>query len=247
MKTKITIRRWGSWNTIFSYTCENNTIRKTVEEAIKQHVNLSYANLQYANLSCLNLSNVNLSYADLSYANLAFTNLSNSNLSNTNLQNASLIYSDLSNALLLKSDLTNSRLYDASKDSIINLTNAYLIGVKGLNDQCPKTGSFIGWKKCINKNNNTFCIVKLEIPSDAKRFSGTDIKCRCNKAKVLEIQNLDGSIIDIKEVFSFFNEFFIYKINEYVYPDYFDDIFFKECSHGIHFFMNREDAVNYMF
>ena len=49
------------------------------------------------------------------------------------------------------------------------------------------------------------------LKSDAKRFSGTDIKCRCNKAKVLEIQNLDGSIIDIKEVFSFLMNFLYIK------------------------------------
>ena len=60
---------------------------------------------------------------------------------------------------------------------------------------CPDTGSFVGWKKAGGK------IIKLEIPADAKRCSAISKKCRCDKAKVLEIQNLDGSISDITELF----------------------------------------------
>ena len=56
---------------------------------------------------------------------------------------------------------------------------------------CPDTGSFIGWKKASGY------IVKLLIPEDAKRLSATGRKRRCNKAKVLEIQVLDGRQADI--------------------------------------------------
>ena len=117
--------------------------------------------------------------------------------------------------------------------------------VKGLNDQCPKEGSFIGWKKCYNVNNKNPYIVKLEIPADAKRSSATTEKCRCSKAKVLEIQNLDGTIANVDEVSSLLFNNFYYKVGEMVYPDSFDDRFWLECSHGIHFFMKRQDAVDY--
>ena len=46
---------------LFSYESENNTIKKTVEEAIKQRANLSEADLSRANLSEANLSEANLS------------------------------------------------------------------------------------------------------------------------------------------------------------------------------------------
>lgn len=34
----------------------------------------------------------------------------------------------------------------------------------------------------------------------------------------------------------------IYKVGEMVYPDSFDDNRFNECSHGIHFFIDRGEA-----
>lgn len=53
---------------------------------------------------------------------------------------------------------------------------------------CPEKGSFIGYKKCRDD-----LIVELEIPEDALRSSATTRKCRCSKANMLSITNLDGS------------------------------------------------------
>ena len=36
-----------------------------------------------------------------------------------------------------------------------------------------------------------------------------------------------------------------YKVGEIVYPDSFDEDRWNECSHGIHFFVNKQDAINY--
>ena len=85
----------------------------------------------------------------------------------------------------------------------------------------------------------------LEIPEDAKRLSATGRKCRCNKAKVLEIQNLDGTKADINEVRSDYTAAFIYRVGETVSVDDFCEDRWDECSAGIHFFINRQEAVNY--
>ena len=234
MKNTIEIKSWFNSSILFSYTCEDNTIGKTLKEAIKQGVSLAYANLSYSNLHGADLSDANLSFADLSFADL-----SDANLSNTKLIGASLIKTNLYNAILFNTNLEGSNLYTA------NLLKANVINTKGLNDQCPKEGSFIGWKKCINKTRDESYIVKLEIPADAKRSSATTNKCRCDKAKTLEIQNLNGSIADIKQVYSASYPHFKYEVGEIVKSDSFDDRYWVECSHGIHFFMNRDDAVNY--
>lgn len=104
---------------------------------------------------------------------------------------------------------------------------------------CPDTGSFIGYKKA-NK-----MIVELEILSDAKRCSATGRKCRCDKAKVLSIQNIDGTISDIKSISSDYDEAFIYTVGEVVEEPNFCENRWNECSPGIHFFINRQEAVNY--
>ena len=37
----------------------------------------------------------------------------------------------------------------------------------------------------------------------------------------------------------------VYKVGEIVKPDSFDEDRWNECSHGIHFFINKQDALNY--
>ncbi|MBR2333998.1 MAG: hypothetical protein IKA59_01500 [Clostridia bacterium] len=104
---------------------------------------------------------------------------------------------------------------------------------------CPDFGSFIGYKKA-----NGY-IVELEILADARRCSATSRKCRCDKAKVLSIQNIDGTIAGIKQVPSDYNKDFIYTVGEIVEEPNFDEDRWNECSKGIHFFINRQEAVDY--
>ena len=102
---------------------------------------------------------------------------------------------------------------------------------------CPSDGSFTAWKKCQGS-----IIVKLLIPEDAKRSSATTRKCRASKAVVLEIQDVEGNKID---AVAYGKDGFEYKVGETVYPDSFDEDRWNECSHGIHFFINRQEAVDY--
>ena len=117
---------------------------------------------------------------------------------------------------------------------------------------CPETGKFEAWKKVtavvdddmINPLH-TF-LVKLEIPEDAKRLSSYSNKCRCDKAMVLEIIDLTTN----KQVSQVLNCAYrlsqtLYKVGEMVLPDSFDEDRWNECSHGIHFFKDKESAMYY--
>lgn len=109
---------------------------------------------------------------------------------------------------------------------------------------CPDTGSFIGWKKA-TCNGMDDVIVKLEILEDAKRSSATSRKCRCNKAKVLAIETIEGESLDHLNARSIYYPTFIYKVGETVSVDNFDEDRWNECAPGIHFFINRQEAVEY--
>ena len=85
----------------------------------------------------------------------------------------------------------------------------------------------------------------LEICADAKRSSATSRKCRCSKAKVLAITNLDGSESGLSEIESDYDEDFIYCVGETVEVPDFDENRWNECTAGIHFFITREEAVKY--
>ena len=155
-------------------------------------------------------------------------NLHGANLRYAYLQGADLQVANLSGADLHGANLRGAYLHRAD----FNTSTAFLL------PQCPSEGSFIAWKKASGK------IVKLQVCEDAKRSSATTLKCRCSKAKVLEIQETDGSRSDITQVQSD-NGSFIYKVGEIVEVSDFDENRFNECSSGIHFFIAREMAVKY--
>ena len=213
------IRNWRTGEVI--YQAKVNTLKELVEKAVKEGVSLKCAylkntDLRKADLSCADLCGANLEGAELRFADLGDAFLSGADLRGAN----------LSGAYLYGADLTYADLRDA-KNVPDNIPMV-----------CPKEGSFVGWKKVKNK------LVKLEIPEDAKRSSATTNKCRCSKAKVLEITNLDGSN-PIDEVTNFNYSTTTYRVGEMVYPDSFDDDRWNECSNGIHFFMDKQDAIYY--
>lgn len=128
-----------------------------------------------------------------------------------------------------RADLSNADLSNAENVSIpIN---------------CPEKGAFIGFKKALSDENEEV-IVELLITEDAKRSSATSRKCRCSKAKVLSITSLDGTE-QYNEAYSTYDDDFIYEVGKTVEPDSFDEDRFDECSNGIHFFITRQEAVDY--
>ena len=200
MKTKIEIKSvFGI--VLFEFEKEENTIKDTLVEAIKNGANLRDANLYNANLYDANLSN----------ANLRSANLSGANLSGANLYNA---------------DLRNANLSDAKNTPFIPTL-------------IPE-GEFIAWKRLPNG-----LIAKLKILEDSKRSRATGKKCRCDKALVLEFQYEDRHKADVQTYTSTAYENCTYTVGEVVYADSWDENRWNECSHGIHFFINRQDAVDY--
>ena len=83
------------------------------------------------------------------------------------------------------------------------------------------------------------------ITENAKRSSATTRKCRCSEAIVLSITNLDGTKFNGNKVSSDRDENFIYEIGKTVSVNDFDDDRWNGCSTGIHFFITRDEDVNY--
>ena len=82
------------------------------------------------------------------------------------------------------------------------------------------------------------------IPEDAKRSSATTIKCRCDKAEVLAIVDINTG--EPKQIAcSNYDSSFIYKVGETVSVDDFEEDRWYECASGIHFFINKYHAINY--
>ena len=191
--------------------------------------------LRRADLYGTDLRRADLRWADLRWANLHWANLSGAdlrwaNLSGADLRWANLYKADLRGAVLSGADLSRADLYLAD-----------LHGAKNLNFPiaCPEKGMFTAFKKARGY------IIELEIPDDALRSSSTTRKCRCSKAKVVSITNLDGTPSDIKSVASCHDSKFIYNLGETVEVPNFDTNRWNECAPGIHFYITRQEAVEY--
>ena len=157
-------------------------------------------------------------------ANLRSADLSGANLRSANLRSADLRSADLRSADLSGADLLNVR-YD-------ECTGFFAL-------VCPEEGSFIGYKKA---NGH---IVKLRITEDALRSSATSRKCRCSKAEVLSITTLDGEDDGLTSIPSNYDSDFIYRVGTTVEVEDFETDRWDECAAGIHFFITRQEAVQY--
>ena len=191
----------------------------------------SSCDLRGANLRDANLRGAYLLYANLRNADLCGANLSDAYLRGANLRDATLSYANLRDADLRNADLRGATLSDANLSGAKEVPYIPMV--------CPEEGDFIGWKRASDK------IVKLHIPQDALRSSATTRKCRCNKAEVIEIYNTDGTIADERIVSSNYNSSFTYEVGKTVEVQYFDTNRWNECTRGIHFFINRQEAINY--
>ena len=220
-----------------------------------RNANLLNADLRGADFHGANLHNANLSGACLLNADLRGADLSSANLSGACLLNADLHNADLSSANLLNADLRVADLHDANLRGacLLNanlrgadLHNADLRGAENvpyIPMVCPEEGDFIGWKKA--EGNKDKVIVKLRIPSDAKRSSATTRKCRCSKAEVIAIYNLDGTEEGETTCHSGYDNSFIYEVGKTVEVTNFSEDRWSECAKGIHFFINRQEAIDY--
>ena len=181
------------------------------------------------------LRNADLRGADLSGANLHKADLRNADLLGADLSGANLHKAYLSGACLLNADLSDANLHNADLRSAENVPYIPMV--------CPEEGDFIGWKKA--EGNKDKVIVKLRIPSDAKRSSATTRKCRCSKAEVIAIYNLDGTEEGETTCHSDYDNSFIYEVGKTVEVTNFSEDRWSECAKGIHFFINRQEAIDY--
>lgn len=114
-----------------------------------------------------------------------------------------------------------------------HLSGANLSGARAVHYQIPQEGELIVWKKLRGG------ICKLRIPPDAKR-TGSIVgrKCRCEFAVVLELPK--GT-----EIGHGTHDGTLYRKLQIVRADAYDPDPRVECSHGVHFFLSKEEAEDY--
>lgn len=193
--------------------------------------NLASARLVRANLTDANLKGANLAAACLNGANARRAFFSGADLTNASLRRGTFIGSDFTDADLTNADLANAGIEYAT---LVRTTLPPLVV------QLPD-GDFTAWKKVDGE-----VILELVIPADARRTASlVGRKCRADSARVVSAVSLKGLRPNTIMFFSIYKRSFVYTVGEVVTEPLYDDDIRTDCSHGIHFFATREEAVAY--
>ena len=172
-----------------------------------------------------------LAYHDLSGAYLSGAYLYGADLRGADLRGADLSGAYLYGAYLYGAYLRGADLHGAYLSS---LTMAQLMAI-------PEEGSFTAWKKLRGKH-----IAKLLVPEHAKRSSATGRKSRVSEAIVLAIFTHNGEQVD-GPIASMYDPSFTYTVGQTVVPTQpFDMDRWNECASGIHIFITKQEAIEYV-
>jgi len=244
--------------TILTYDDETEDLKVVIREAISRGVDFSYVDFYKQDVSGVDFHGANLFSANFREAtamtcNFRETTLNNSNFDNadasesdfygasmrmasfyrTKLWKTNFAYADFGHADLLEADLYKSTLCGAAFGDTRNMPYV---------PTWLPVESFIGWVKVIGEDENY--IVKIKILNDSQRTRGVGDICRCDKALVLEIQDLEGTKLDIEEI-EYHDRwgtlvFRVWEVTECEdwYPGRWND-----CKAGITFFIDRQSAV----
>jgi len=197
---------------------------------------------------------IDVSSRDLRYAQFIDCSFINCRFLGCHFTKAVFIGCSLSNHVVFRFcdlqevNLCNANLYTCAFSDCLGLETA-IIDDKTLyyRPQCPMNGSFIGYKGAWCYDTELHIrpvLVTLEIPADAYRSSATTQKCRCDKAMVLDACDLSNGqpLPNTVPIHSVYDSNFVYTIGQTLQVANCNTNRWDECSTGIHFFMEKEDA-----
>ena len=216
----------------------------------EEYLDLTYISMRTKKLEGMDFSRVDFSNSDFKNVNFRSCKFDNAKLQHTKFENCDLSGSSFAYADLFAADLRTCNLSGSNFDGAdffaallweAKLDNLFVTDrTKFFRNYCPEEGYIFGYKKCFNER-----MVQLLIPKDAKRCSSTTNACRCDKARVVAITDVNKKE-SYKEAMSFVDPNFIYRLGEMVYADSYNEDRWHDSSHGIHFWMTFEEALRYM-
>lgn len=152
------------------------------------------------------------------------------------------------NPIRLLTKFTNEK----NKEEITLNENNYILELK-INDKKQDLNNLTVYKYAFVDYNNkkTNCIIEMELPRDAKVASDGAKKYRCDKLipkKVYINQDDEKNYsmeIKIDKCFSVHDNNYIYYIDQLCKEINFDNNLDKVCVPGLHYFLTKENAIEY--
>lgn len=237
-----------------------DTVPVLVNDKFVEKSNIRYDKIQFEEIfdhvRFINCDFHNQGFIDCAFTYVEFINCNLSDavfagciMTSCSFEKSYITHLKLGTSTLIDCDFTNA----IDRSSIVMGTPFVTVypNVRGLDIlpyRCPESGEFYGWK-IAKLDDGSKCMVKLLIPEHALRTSGFGNKCRCDIATVVDIQDLydEPVSLDVEQCQSVYDESFVYRRGADVTPEdwAFDENRWNTCSSGIHFFMTRDEALNY--
>ncbi|MBE6041656.1 MAG: pentapeptide repeat-containing protein [Clostridiales bacterium] len=214
-------------------------------------LDLKYAAFNGLDLRDWDMTGLNLSRATFEECDLRGTDFSGSKMDDVAFYNndlrgmklrgclargCSFRFQDMEGIDLSGANIYASVLEDAiNQDKVITDENT-----KWYKMRCPEEGPFIAWKCCTDLR-----VVMMLVPADAKRCMSTLETGRVSKVKVLKITNIDETE-NYTWAQSTVDPDFYYEVGKWLEPaNGFQEDRWKDSSQGIHFFLERQQCVDY--
>jgi hypothetical protein len=234
---------------MYEYSPEEIT-KKISERDKNQMLDLTESIIHDVDFSGQDLTNIDFSFTrfervDLTEADMSHSKVSQCSFYDCKMQRIKFTGSDLRESIFRYNDLSGSDISGADLHHAV-LEEAVLDDIKSDENTKwwrmvpPEKGPFIAWKCCTELR-----VVQMLVPADAQRVSATAETCRCSKAKVLSIKSIDETkSYDWAQ--STVDPDFYYEVGKWAVPSNgFEPDRWKDSSRGIHFFMERQQAVDY--
>jgi len=211
-------------------------------EYIFRGLDLAGAEMRYLNLLHATFENCDLHETDFTGGRLdhvAFyeCDIRGMNLSKCMARGVSFRYHDMEGVNLSGANIYAAVLEDAvNQDKVITDDET-----KWYKMRCPEIGTaFIAWKCCTDLR-----VVQMLVPRDAKRCMATMETGRAERVKVLSIKSIDETkSYDWAQ--STVDPDFYYETGKWTEPaNGFQEDRWKDSSPGIHFFLDRQQCVDY--
>ena len=197
---------------------------------------MTVLDLRRATFDNCDLNGTDFSGSDMDHVAFYNNDLRNMKLCGCKARGCSFRFQDMTGIDLSGANIYASVLEDAlNQDKVITDEDTEWYRMR-----CPEEGPFIAWKCCTDLR-----VVMMLVPADAKRCMATMETGRVSKVKVLKITSIDES-----ESYSWaqstVDQDFYYEVGKWLEPaNGFQEDRWKDSSPGIHFFLDRQQCVDY--
>lgn len=216
-----------------------------------EKLDMRHSIIKGLDLACWDMTGLDLSRATFEKCNLRGTDFSGSKMDHVAFYENELRDMKLKGCLargcsfrfqdMEGIDLRGANIYSSVLEDAINQDKVIIDDdTKWYKMRCPEEGPFIAWKCCTDLR-----VVMMLVPADAKRCMATMETGRISKAKVLAIKSIDETE-SYTWAQSTVDPDFYYEVGKWIEPaNGFQEDRWKDSSPGIHFFLDRQQCVDY--